>query len=114
MPRRTIPMSAADITGRRNSDGLEWTLRNVDPNTRTKITGVSSIIFVSGARVNERNDARAIAEACSEIQGIRPSRNDALALRFCRICPGSRCGFRDLKCPVYNCKVVPYDRLKLA
>jgi hypothetical protein len=39
------------------------------------INGASSAIFASGARIIERNPATATADACSETQGSRHSRN---------------------------------------
>ena len=63
MPTSDIMIAPIPSQGRpKSGQRLNPPVSIIDPNTATKITGVSSAIFASGARSSERSVAKAMTE----------------------------------------------------
>jgi hypothetical protein len=82
-------------------------LMNIPPKTTTRIKGVRSRIFTSGARRRERKLPRAMAAAGSDNQGISfsNSREGFLSV-FAGAGAGAARFFPEVYCPVYRRRVV--------
>src|SRR5262245_9129835 len=112
---RIMAIAPKLINGRRKSGGLTLRVSSIEPKTMIMIAGDSSSIFASGALVNERKFARAMAEAFSDRPGKRFSRKRILAGEPCTgTGSGARRAVVEVNWPVYRRSVVRYDRRRLS
>src|SRR5688500_8751144 len=101
------------VSGRRSSGAVPAWPTNIPLNTTSMITGVNRVIFISGARIHERNAVSATPETRSVVQGSRDSTN--LAARIAGLAgpadatatAGAAARRPVLKSPVYRRSVVP-------
>src|SRR5262245_61868746 len=89
-------------SGRTYSGKLPALAVMIEPKTTTRITGVSSNIFASGARRSERKLAKAIADVCSDTQGncFSNSATEGFSTRGAGAVDAARFDFPDVNSPL--------------